>query len=176
LLLAILAFAAVVPALSAELQHPVPRPFPKPGATESETPKPEAPPTPLPAGLDQPPPTEEMLGFPVYPTAQFIGSYNAGRGQRYYLFGTLADFSQMVGFYRTVLRQRGTLVFATPPTHMFEVGRYRSDAIAFPPGVTIKDYTWSGSEGYPNPVLGQEPARFPTVIQIVPPPVGVQGR
>ncbi len=35
-------------------------------------------------------PTEAMLGVPIYPSAQFIASYNAGRGQRYYLFGTAA--------------------------------------------------------------------------------------
>ena len=29
-------------------------------------------------------PTEAMLGVPIYPGAQFIASYDAGRGQRYY--------------------------------------------------------------------------------------------
>ena len=32
-------------------------------------------------------PTEQQLGLPVYPGAQFIRSYDAGSGQRYYLFG-----------------------------------------------------------------------------------------
>ena len=48
--------------------------------------------------------------------------------------------------------------------------------MAFPPGVTIKDYTWNGSEGYLNPTLGAEPERFPTIIQIVPAPAPQPGR
>jgi len=39
--------------------------------------------------------------------------------------------------------------------------------MAFPPGVTIKDYTWGGLAGYLNPRRGAKPERFPTVIQIV---------
>ena len=39
--------------------------------------------------------------------------------------------------------------------------------MAFPPGVTVKDYTWAGSHGYLNPKRGAEPARFKTIIQIV---------
>jgi hypothetical protein len=41
--------------------------------------------------------------------------------------------------------------------------------MAFPPGVTVKDWTWGGSEGYPNPRRGTQPQRFPTIIMIVPP-------
>ena len=37
-----------------------------------------------------------MLGVPIYPGAQFIASYDAGRGQRYYLFGTNASFAEIV--------------------------------------------------------------------------------
>ena len=43
--------------------------------------------------------------------------------------------------------------------------------MAFPPGVTVKDFTWAGSAGFPNPVPNAQPQRFPTVIQIVPAPV-----
>jgi hypothetical protein len=56
---------------------------------------------------------------------------------------------------------------------MFEVGRFRDDAMAFPPGVTIKDYTWGGSKGYPNPRRPANPERFPTIIMIVPAPAVV---
>jgi hypothetical protein len=42
--------------------------------------------------------------------------------------------------------------------------------MAFPPGVTIKDYTWNNSEGYLNPKPDGQPQRFGTVIQIVPVP------
>ena len=106
----------------------------------------------------------------MYPGAQFITSYDAGRRQRYYLFGTITDFAQIVAFYRTVLKQRGDLVFDQPPIHMFEVGRFREETMAFPPSVTVKDYTWGGSLGYLNPKRGAEPARFRTIIQIVPAP------
>ena len=117
-------------------------------------------------------PTEATLGLPIYPAAQFIASYNAGRGQRYYLFGTNADFAQVVTFYRNVLKQRGELVFDEPPVQMFEIGRFREETMAFTPSVTVKDYTWAGSAGYINPKRGGTPARFKTIIQVVPnPPV-----
>jgi hypothetical protein len=107
----------------------------------------------------------------VYPTAQFIASYDAGRGQRYYLFGATAPFPELVAYYRTQLRERGDLVFEQPPTHMFSVGRFREETMAFPPGVTIKDWTFGGSQGYPNPRgADAQPGRFPSVIMIVPPP------
>jgi hypothetical protein len=106
----------------------------------------------------------------VYPSAQFLASYDAGRSQRYYVYGTTALFADIVSYYRTQLDERGNLVFREPPTHMFEVGRFREETMAFPPGVTVKDWTWGGSLGYPNPKRGGQPARFPTIIMIVPPP------
>jgi hypothetical protein len=117
------------------------------------------------------PPTEAQLGVPVYPTAVFLRSYDAGRGQRYYVYGVGSPFVEMVNYYRNVLKEKGNLVFEVPPTHTFEVGRFREETMAFPPGVTVKDYTFSGSAGYPNPRPGQQPERFPTLIQIVPPPL-----
>jgi hypothetical protein len=153
---------------------PAPRPFPQPGSSQPTTdrpaqpapsaPQPTSPVTPAPNG----PPTEETLGVPVYPGAQFIASYDAGRDQRYYLFGSAGSFVDVVSFYRTALKQRGELVFEVPATHEFDVGRYREDTMAFPPGVTVKDYQSDLSQGYPNPIPGGEPARFRTVIQIVP--------
>jgi hypothetical protein len=113
-------------------------------------------------------PTEATLGVPIYPTAQFITSYDAGRGQRFYLFGVNLPFAEMVAYYRTALKTRGDVLFETPPTHQFEIGRFREETMAFPPSVTIKDYTFGGSPGYPNPARGGQPERFPTVIQIVP--------
>ena len=115
-----------------------------------------------------------MLGVPVYPTAEFLASYDAGRGQRYYLYGTNAPFTQIVDYYKSVLKQRGELVYQEPPIHMFEVGRFREETMAFPPGVTVKDYAWAGALGYLNPKRGAEPARFKTIIQIVPPPAGTE--
>ena len=159
-------------------QQPVPRPFPRPGDPSRdavETPDERAvtprPPTPASTAGTQEAPTEATLGLPIYPNARFITSYDAGRGQRFYLFGTNSSFQEMVGYYSVVLDERGDRVFDAPATHMFEVGRFREDEMAFPPGVTVKDYTWNGSDGYLNPT-GSEPARFKTIIQLVPAPPG----
>lgn len=113
-------------------------------------------------------PSEATLGIPVYPGAQFLASYDAGRGQRYYLFGTQASFVDLVAYYRTVLKQKGDVIFDVPATHEFDVGKFNEETMAFPAGVTIKDFQSNVSEGYPNPKPGGQPARFPTIIQIVP--------
>ena len=55
---------------------------------------------------------------------------------------------------------------------MFEIGRFREETMAFPPSVTVKDYTSGGSAGYPNPRRGTQPEHFPTVLQIVAVPPG----
>jgi hypothetical protein len=159
-----------------------PQPFPRPG--DPARPQPSAPAPSKPAdtqGLKVLPPepagpqtttagepTEQTLGLPIYPGAQFIGSYDAGRGQRYYLYGTNTDFAQTVAYYRTALKQRGELVYEIPQIHMFDVGRFREDTMVFPPGVTVKDYA---PEGYTS-FKTKTPVRFQTIIQLVPnPPV-----
>jgi hypothetical protein len=160
----------------------VPQPFPgrnpttkpAPAQPDPATPGQTAPPSPAPARPAASPaapetaPNEAVVGFPIYPSAQFIASYDAGRGQRYYLFGSEAKFPELVKYYQSVLKVRGTLVFDAPATHVFEIGRFREETMAFPPGVTIKDYTWNGSAGYLNPQRNGKPERFPSVIQIVP--------
>jgi hypothetical protein len=157
-----------------------PQPFPRPGQTPARPTAPPAPAVPTTTPPRSSPakpsdtPNEETLGVPIYPGAQFITSYDAGRGQRFYLFGVASPFAEMVLYYRTALKQRGTELFPSPPTHQFEIGRYREETMAFQPSVTIKDYTWGGSAGYPNPTRGVQPERFPTVIQIVPLPPGTQ--
>jgi hypothetical protein len=152
-----------------------PAPFPRPGQAPAKPPaqpQPSAPAT-APAvstGADKSEPGD--LGVPIYPGAQFITSYDAGHGQRYYLYGTESDFAQIVAYYRTTLKQKGELVFEEPPVHTFEIGRYREETMAFTPSVTVKDYTWAGSAGYINPKPGGTPARFKTIIQVVPNPPG----
>jgi hypothetical protein len=132
-----------------------------------------APPAPIaPSRPAEEAPSEAFLGFPVYPSAQFIASYDAGRGQRYYLFGSELRFVDLVKYYQNTLKNRGTLVFDAPATHIFEIGRFREETMAFPPGVTVKDYTWNGSAGYLNPKRDGKPARFASIIQIVPAPPG----
>ena len=112
-------------------------------------------------------PTEATLGLPIYPTSVYLTSYDAGRGQRYYLFGTSASFEAMVRYYSTVLDENGDKVFEAPAIHTFEVGRFRERTMAFPPGVTIKDFTWNDLGGYLNPAPDAGDERFRTVIQIV---------
>ena len=169
-----------------------PQPFPQPGARTNQPARPAPPPpttatTPAPsqpsaalppqapaaapaAATSEATPTEATLGVPVFPNAQFIASYNAGRGQRYYIFGTAASFVDLVNYYRTTLKQRGELTYEVPATHEFDVGKFDEDRMAFPPGVVIKDFQSDISQGYPNPKPGGQPARFPTIIQIVPIP------
>jgi hypothetical protein len=178
--------AAVVLALSslvaAQGQQPVPQPFPRPGTaqpgSQTRPPSPQTPPAEpaRPASAAPPPaadpltvpPTETLLGVPIYPGAQFIRSFDAGRGQRYYLFGSAAPFVDLVTYYRNVLKQKGELIYDVPATHEFDVGRFNEDTMAFPPGVTIKDFQSDVSRGFPNPKPGGQPPRFPTIIQIVP--------
>ncbi len=97
-----------------------------------------------------------------------MASYPAGRNQRYYLFGSSASFADIVVYYRTLLKQKGELVFDIPATHEFDIGKFHEETMAFPPGVTVKDYQSGATEGYPNPKPGGQPAKFRTVIQIVP--------
>ncbi len=156
----------------------VPQPFPKPGGQPPAA-QPQAPATPQqvpsqPAPVAQPgEPTEATLGVPIYPAAEFITSFDAGKGQRYYLFGTTATYAEIVQYYRNTLRQRGDEVFENPPIHQFDIGRFREETMAFPPSVTVKDYTTGGTGGYLNPKAGGKPERFATIIQIVPNPPGV---
>ncbi len=164
--------AVVALPLHAQTPQPFPRAAdPRQAPTQAQAPAPAAP---QPAQPAQPQaavaPAQADLGFPVYPSAQFLGAYDAGRGQRYHVYGTTAPFADTVTYYRTQLNEKGNLVFKEPPTHMFEVGRFREETMAFPPGVTVKDWTWGGSQGYLNPKPGAQPARFPTVIMIVPAP------
>ncbi|MGQ0735729.1 MAG: hypothetical protein ACT4QD_19005 [Acidobacteriota bacterium] len=155
-------------------QAQTPRPFPVPGQPRPEAPERVTPPSPVPG--DQSPtgaePSEASLGVPLYPLAQFLTSYDAGRGQRFYVFGVNAPYADLVSYYRNTLKQRGDELFQSPPTYQFEIGRFRDETMAFPPTVTIKDFTFGGSGGYPNLKLGGQPARYPTLVQIVPVPPG----
>jgi hypothetical protein len=156
----------------------VPQPFPRPsgGGDKSAPVQPSqpagTPQTSAPASVGAP--SESTLGVPVYPGATFIASYNAGLGQRYYLFGSTASFADLVAYYRNALKTRGELVFEEPATHMFDVGRFREESMAFPPSVTIKDYLWGGTGGYLNPNPAAQPRRFPTIIQIVAAPAATR--
>ena len=168
-------------ALALAIVAQTPQPFPKPGTAK---PAPAAPATPASPPASQtvlPPqqpgapgptdvPTEASLGVPIYPGAEFLTSFDATRGQRYYLFGSNSAFAEIVNYYKTVLKQKGELVYEEPAIHEFDIGKFKEETMAFPPSVTVKDYTWGGSAGYLNPKRGKQPARFKTIIQIVPVP------
>src|SRR5262245_19932132 len=98
-------------------------PFPQPGSRTAKPaqpppPKPSQPPTAQPApppttGTKPAPapttpvnegPTEAVLGVPIYPGAQFLKAYDAGRGQKFYLYGTTASFVDLVTYYRDRLK------------------------------------------------------------------------
>jgi hypothetical protein len=173
----------------AQVVAQTPQPFPRPGETQAPRKPPQPEPTPPPSTKAPPPPqtppptarpstqpsqepaapSASEVGFPIYPAAQFLASYDAGRGQRYYIYGTTTPFADVVTYYRMQLDERGSLVFKDPPTHMFEIGRFREETMAFPPGVTVKDWTSGGSQGYLNPKPKAQPQRFPTIVMIVPP-------
>lgn len=164
-----------------------PQPFPRPGqkpaqpapppTTTAPAPPPAKPAAPAPAAAPAQTtaakpgtPTEAELGAPIYPSAVFLTSYDAGRGQRFYIFGATVPYADLVGYYKTVMKSKGDELYDSPPTHQFETAKFRDESMAFPPSVTIKDYTYGGSAGYPNPKKGDGPDRFPTIIQIVPAP------
>jgi hypothetical protein len=174
---------SIVLVSAAQTPQPFPRPAtpaaprnppspPPPGAPAPAAPTPAAPAAPVAQTAPAAPgtPTEALLGAPIYPSAIYLTSYDAGRGQRFYLFGTTVPYLELVNYYKMVLKQKGDELFEAPPTHQFDTGKFRDEAMAFAPSVTIKDYTYGGSAGFPNPKKGATPERFPTVIQIVPAP------
>jgi hypothetical protein len=130
-----------------------------------------APATPQAPAPGEPTPSEAVLGAPIYPGATFLGSFSAGQGQRYYLFGTSAAYTQVVQFYRTALKSRGDEIYDVPPVWSFDTGRFREETMAYPPSVVVRDHVAGGRKGYLH-VSGTQSQRYPTVIQIVPPALG----
>ena len=183
LVAAVAALTAVAIPVAAEAQRRplTPRPFPAPGEPEAVAPN-EGDGTSATLATGQPPlngasqsaaalfdreaPTEADLGVAIFPSAQFITSYDAGRGQRFHLFGSIAPFTDLVDYYSVVLDDRGRRVYDQPAIHQFETARFRDREMDYRPSVTIKDYNWNGSPGYPNTTPGTEPPAFPTIIQI----------
>ena len=157
-----LVFAAATIAIKAQSQ-PVPRPFPTPSSAENNPSNQE--PDPRTTSTENLP-TGVVLDIPIYPNASYLGAYDAGRGQTFHLFGSNVSFQEMVSYYSTILDERGNRVFDAPATHQFDTGRFRDDEMTYRPSVTIKDYTWNGSDGFLNPVPGADPTRYQTVIQI----------
>lgn len=127
-----------------------PKPFPTAGSTQTAA----------------PPATTSGAPVPIYPAAQFLESFDAGKGQQFHLYGTDAPVAEIVAFYKTALKNGGRVLFQAPMMHQFDLGRFQEDTMAYPPSVVIKDYTWNGATGYLH-VAGTTSTRYKTIIQIV---------
>lgn len=92
-------------------------------------------------------------------------SFDLGRGQRCYLFGTNAPFVELVAYYKQVLKDGGRELFKAPAMQQFDLGRFQEQTMGTQPAVVVKDY--AVGEGYLH-VAGTQSKRFKTVIQIVP--------
>jgi hypothetical protein len=170
---------------------PVPQPFPGSGSTSRPAQPPSAPAPQTPAPQTQapqpvaqppvtPPPTAStprasspqpqgaIANVPLYPTAEYLETIDAGAGQHYVLYGTNLPFIELLAFYRTTLKTGGRELVKTPATYQFDLGRFQDDRMAYPPSVVIKDYTWNNSPGYLF-VAGTTEKRYKTIIQIVAP-------
>jgi hypothetical protein len=170
---ALLWTAAGTPLLTAQGgQGPlVPKPFPgsapaRPADQPSSPSGPSGPPTAI-ATQPSDPTVQPPDGLPVYPSAEFIDGFDAGSGQRYYLYGATAPYATVVAYYKTALKNGGRELYRTPPMQQFDLGRFEENTMAYPPSVVVKDYTWNGSSGY-LAVSGTTEKRYRTVIQIVP--------
>lgn len=143
----------------AEAQAPrVPQPFPGSAPT-----RPSEPTTSTPAREIAAPPTDA----PIYPTAELVDSFDAGQGQRYYIYASNASYTDVVTYYRNLLKNGGREIYKTPGMQQFDLGRYQESQMAFPPSVVVMDYGTAGSPGY-LAVTDTTSRRFKTVIQIVP--------
>ena len=110
-----------------------------------------------------------MLGIAglINPSAEFLEMVDVGRGQRCYLFGTNATFTEMVAYYKQVLKDGGRELFKAPAMQQFDLGKFQEQTMAYQPSVVVKDYAFGNAEGYLH-IEGTKEKRFKTVIQIVP--------
>ena len=158
-------FAALALAVAPAQDPPRPRPFPgapAPTSAQPAQPDPSAPQAAAQGSVDA------ETGVALYPDAVFLGKYEAGPGQPFYIYGSQSAYANVVEFYRGVLKDRGRALFGGP-MHQFDLGRYRRETMALQPAVTVKDYLWNGREGYVH-VDGLASTKYPTIIQIVPAP------
>jgi hypothetical protein len=152
-------------------QPPPPQPFPRSGGSAPAPPK--ATPAPPPAASATAaaqdaggPPTDTTLGMPglMFPNGEFLESFDAGRGQRCYLFGTDATFAEVLAYYKQALKDGGRELFKSPAMQQFDLGKFQDQTMTTQPAVVVKDYS---AGGYLQ-VKGTQSRRFATIIQIVP--------
>ncbi len=150
-------------------QTPVPKPFP--GAqTPVSTAKPTAPtPTPAAGAQNWSAVDPSLAGVPPYQGAEFLGSFDAGRGQRLFVFGTNDDYAEVVRVYKTLFRKSGVEVSRTPRIQQFDFDRASFDSNTQQrPSVLVKDYAWpQPTDAYVH-VAGTVEKRFRTLIQVIP--------
>ena len=177
----ICAVLVAVAATAAGAQQTVPPPKPFPGATPPTGKPIEPPATPATPGAQSAPappsgpygPAKSgcdaaAIGAPVYPGAQYVDSFDAGKGQRFCLFGTDAGYADIVEYYKRTMKGGNREIFRTPGVWQFDVGRFAEETMAYAPGVLVKDYAASGGTGY-LVMRGAQEKRYKTIIQIVPP-------
>jgi hypothetical protein len=154
-----------------------PRPFPgAPTPVPSTTPRPSSPPdspapAPAPPVQATAPSLAASLGIEMFAGAELLETFDAGSGQKYFIFGSNAAYADVVQFYRTTLKTNGRELYRAPAPAMqqFDLGRFQEDTMAYPPSVVVKDYGGSSAGGYLD-VKGTSERRFKTIIQIVPAP------
>ncbi len=151
---------------------PKPQPFPGAGQT-IPPPKPVTPPAGAAAPATTPPPAgtptvQDLGGAPIFPGAEYLDSFVAGQGQRFYIYGTNSPYADIVLDYRNILKNAGHReIFRTPAMYQFDLARFQEETMAYPPSVVVKDYAWNDSPGY-LVVTGTIEKRFKTISQIVP--------
>jgi hypothetical protein len=106
---------------------------------------------------------------PIYPTAEYLATYDAGMGQRYVLFGSDDSFETIVAYYKQGLKNGGRTIYEAPAVQQWDLGRFQDERMAYPPSVVVKDYSTRTPAGYLF-VKGTREKRYRTVIQVVPPP------
>jgi hypothetical protein len=141
----------------------------QPSAPSSSQPAPAASTPPSGTPRTSAPSQAALNGAPVYPSAEFLDSYDAGRGQRTYLYGSDAAYLAVTDYYRKTLKSGGRELYRSPGVLQFDLGKFDDNTMAYPPSVVVKDYGEGESAGY-LVVTGTSEKRFKTIIQIVPVP------
>src|SRR4029079_13744048 len=101
-------------AIAAAQQPPPPQPFPRSGnqTAPAASPAPPSGPTPGAAGSQLPPagvPADVAAGLPgvMYPSSQLLQTFELGRSQRCFLYGTNASFAEVLAYYKQQLKDSG---------------------------------------------------------------------
>jgi hypothetical protein len=154
----------------AQTPPPKPTPFPGSGTTAKPAPPPTATPTASASvagesdlGLVDP----RLAGIAAYPGAEFLAAYDAGTGQKLFVFGTNETYEAVTAFYKTQFKKSGDEVSKQPRIQEFDLGAFNSSTMSQRPGVIVKDYTVPDPDGYLH-VSGTTQKRFKTLIQIIP--------